>query len=316
MTLAGLYRRRGEVDLALRLHEDLLARSDLSGVQREEARFELAQDFLKAGMLDRAEKLFEELAAEGVRVVAALEQIVAIFEQGRDWKHAIDAARRLEAAKGESRRSLVAQYQCELAEEAAREGRNDDALKLIKRALDDDRTCVRAWLALARLERGAGDMAGAIAAYRHAFDQDARFLPEVIGSLGECYAQAGDARGYVDFLAHAAESGAPALAAAAQARLMQQEGLDPTESLARALNAHPSRALLVDFLELLQRRPEAIAAGLAQPAASLAVAVRKLVDAAPKYRCGNCGFTARSLFWQCPTCRQWASIAPIEDKLG
>ena len=315
LALGNLFRKRGEVDRALRLHEALLARSTLEPQQRQQVRFELAQDYLKAGFLDRAEQLFEELAAEGVQVVQALEQILAIFEQGRDWKHAIDAARRLEGARGESKRAVIAQYFCELAEEAGSDGNVAEAIKLARRALDEHKECVRAWLLLGRVLQGAGDFSAAITAYRHAFDQDPRFLPEVIAPLGECYAQARDAGGYISFLAHARESGGNALAAVAEARVMRSEGMDATGHLTAALDAHPSRALLLEFLDAIEKKPEVAAAGLSQPAASLRTAVGKLLESSPRYRCAHCGFTARALFWQCPTCRQWASIAPIEDSL-
>lgn len=313
LTLGNLLRRRGEVDRALRIHEALLARPQLPLDLRHRARLELGQDYLKAGLMDRAEQLFEELAAQGLHVGAALEQMLGIYEQGRDWRHAIDTARRLEAARGESRRLAIAQYFCELAEESRQQKQPEDAIRHARQALAEHKECVRAQLILGALLRQQGDSGGAIKAYRAAFDLDARFLPEVLAPLSQCYEAVGDAAGYVAFLADAKEVTANALPVVAEARLMRAEGLDPMPHLASGLETRPGRAVLVEFLEIMEQRPEVASAGLARPAASLRGALQKLIDSSPRYKCGQCGFTPRQLFWQCPTCRQWATTAPVED---
>ena len=313
LTLGNLLRRRGEVDRALRIHEALLARPQLPLELRHRARYELGLDYLKAGLIDRAQPLFEELAAQGLHLTASLEQIIGICEQGRDWRQAIDAARRLEAARGEPRRLIIAQYYCELAEESRQLGQPAEALKLARQAAVEHPDGVRAQLLLGELYREQGDHAAAIKAYRRVFDLDVRFLPEVLGPLGQCYEQASDAKGYLDFLADAKEQTATALPVMAEARLMRDEGLDAMSHLAGGLETRPGRAVLVEFLEVMEQRPEVVAAGLDKPAASLRGALRKLIDSSPRYKCGQCGFTPRQLFWQCPTCKQWGTTAPVED---
>lgn len=316
LILANELRKRGEVTRALRLHESLLTRADLAAELRHRARFELAQDYLSAGLMDRAQETFERLAAEGVLVAAALEQIVGIYEQGRDWQHAIEAARRLEAARGRSMRPVIAHYCCELAEEA--QGRREwgEAFKQARRALDEDKDCVRASLLLGALHREQNDSAAAIQSYRRAFEQDARFLPELLTPLADCYAQIGDRAAYLEFLHEAHDFSSSALPLVAEAQVLRTAGDDATAHLSAALLNRPSRALLLEFLEVIERKPEAVAAGLAAPAASLHRALSKLLDSSPKYRCTQCGFTPRQLFWQCPTCKQWNTIAPMEDLLA
>lgn len=313
LTLGNLLRRRGEVDRALRIHQALLARQQLPLELRHRARFELGQDYLKAGLIDRAQELFEELATQGLRVPESLEQILAIYEQGRDWQHAIETARRLEAAQGESRRLAIAQYFCELAEESRQQKQPDAAIRHARQAASEHAECVRAHLLLGTLYQAQAEYPAAIKAYRQVFDHDARFLPEVIEPLGQCYEKANDATGYLEFLADAKEQSESALPVVAEARLMREEGMDAMNHLAGGLETRPGRTVLVAFLEAMERRPEVVAAGLDKPAASLRSALRKLIDSSPRYRCSQCGFAPRQLFWQCPTCKQWGTTAPVED---
>ena len=299
----------------MRVHEALLARPSLNPQLQHQLRFELAQDYLKAGLMDRAEQMFQELAAQGLFVSASLEQLVTVYEQGRDWKQALDAARQLEAAKGESKRSVIAQYYCEMADEARRAKNSGEALKLARKALDTDKDSVRASLLLGALQEAEGDFESAAKSYRRAFDQDARYLPEVLGPLQRCSEKTGQVEEFVTFLADAKQVSGSTLPLVAEAKLMRQEGLDSMQHLAASLEARPTRAVLVEFLDVLERRPEVIAAGLNKPAASVRQALLKLTDTSPRYQCSNCGFNPRQLFWQCPSCKQWGQIAPIDEVL-
>lgn len=315
LTLGNLFRKRGEVDRALRIHEALLARGGLSPQIQHQVRFELAQDYLKAGVMDRAEKLFQELAAQGLFVTAALEQLVSLYEQGRDWKQAIDAARQLEAAKGESKRAVIAQYYCELADEARQAKHLPEAQKLAQRALGTDKNCVRASLLLGKLAEAADDPAEAAVQYRRAFDQDVRFLPEILAPLQRCAEKTGEVQAFVTFLKDAQQMSSSSLPLVSEAQLMRREGLDATAHLSASIEQRPTRAALTEFLDILEKRPEVIAAGLDKTAASLRQALLKLSETNPRYQCSNCGFTPRQLFWQCPGCKQWGTIAPLDESL-
>ena len=120
--LGSLFRRRGEVDRAIRIHQNIIARPDLAAEQRDQALFSLAKDYLGAGLLDRAEKLFVRLAQGSRFQVQALENLCRIYEQEKDWEKAIDAGQRLELLGGRSLALQIAHYYCELAESAAAKG--------------------------------------------------------------------------------------------------------------------------------------------------------------------------------------------------
>lgn len=312
LMLGNLFRKRGEVDRALRIHEALLARSNLKPDLAQRARFELGQDYAKAGLIDRAESLFQDLVSQGLSVIPSLEQLAALYEQGRDWKHAIETMQRLEAARGESRRSIIAQYTCEMADEARREGQLAQSFKLARKAIDLDAQCVRASLLLGVLQEAEQDFSGAAVSYRRAFDQDARFLPEVLAPLQRCVEKIGKEEIFTTFLSDAKQMSSSMLPVVAEARRMPQ-GLDALNHLSASLEQRPTRTVLMEFLDLLEKKPEVIAAGLDKPAASLRKAIARAVETNPRYLCGNCGFNPRQLFWQCPTCKQWGSVVPVDD---
>ncbi len=315
LTLGRMFRKRGEVDRALRVHEALTQRPGLAPQLLTQAQFELAQDYMTAGVMDRAEELFGQLAEGGAHVIASLEAIRTIHEQARDWRPAIDAARRLQSAKGESQRAAIAQYFCELADEAKRARNAKDATQLTREALDEDGTCIRALLLQGELLEAQDDHAGAARAYLRAFEQDPRFLPEVIEPLRRCFGRTQDRDGYLLFLRDAKEMSSSSLPFVAEARLLAETGVDPLDHLAQGLELRPSRAVLADFLETLERQPDVIAAGLDKPAASLRRALLRLMETTPRYQCSNCGFSPRQMFWQCPGCKQWGTTAPADDVL-
>src|SRR5690606_16744100 len=142
--LASLFRRRGEVDRAIRIHQNLIARPSLSRVHREQALYELGEDYMRAGLFDRAESLFVEISKAGAYVPSALRHLMAIYEQQSDWDQAIAAAQRLELVDGRSQRRVIAHYWCELAGLAAEAGQRRRALQFVQKAQATDPGSARA----------------------------------------------------------------------------------------------------------------------------------------------------------------------------
>ncbi len=311
LTLGALFRKRGEIDRAIRLHETLLARGDLPRQVADAARIELAQDYLKAGLLDRAEALLQGTEGSSPQLAGALELLLDLYEQARDWAQALEVGRRLQAVKGQSLGPRLAQYCCEMAESAQQQKDPAGASRLLQQALEYNPECVRASLAQAALAEAAKDWPAAIKAYWRAMQQDGRFFAEVAPALERCYQEAGDRQGYSQFLAEAEtalnQSAAPALF---RARWLQAQQQDVRAYFGEHLARKPTRQGMLLWLEL--------GAGEADAPAwlgTLAESLKKSLQSRPRYACGSCGLQPSLLFWQCPRCKRWESVAPVEEKL-
>ncbi len=312
LTLGVLFRKRGEVDRALRIHEALAERGQLSTDQMERTRFELGQDYLKAGMIDRAEELFEQLSHRGLYATPALEALISVHEQSREWRRAIEASRRLTAVGAQPRQLQIAQYYCELADQAKAAKDAGEAQRLAQRALEEDAGCVRANLILARLQEDAGDARAAIRSLREVPDQDIRFVPEIVEPLLRCSQTAGQIDEFLEFLRDIDDETSTSASVIAQARLMRDNGVNPQSYLAESFTASPSWTLLDQLMQAVDLpTDETMAAALT----SLRDALKTASAGRARYRCTSCGLGPGLLFWQCPSCKQWGSVIPADDKL-
>jgi len=312
LALGNLFRRQGEVDRALRVHQNLVARPTLKPIHRNQARFELAQDYLRAGVLDRAENLFRELVDQGMFLERALTGLVSIYEQERDWAQAIETTRKLESVRGYTLRPVIAQYYCELAEEARGRGDTDATASALRAARQEFRDCVRASLIRGEVSETAEDHAAAIKAYRQVLRQDSDFVTEVLMPLERCYRARDDVEGYARFLEEVMQVHSGPGPHVAYSRLLQQQGREE-EAIAHLSDYVQATPNWIGFYHLLDLTWSASNAGLSGPLDSLRESLRQIIDSQPIYHCGHCGFSGRFLHWQCPSCRQWNSMAPIQD---
>lgn len=313
--LGHLFRRRGEVDRAIRVHQNLIDRPSLTDEQRTQAVLELGEDFMRAGLLDRAEQLFSELVKLNTSVPKALRHLVSIYQQEREWTKAIEHARLLETATGEPKGKLVAQFQCELAEQARSVGDIAVARSFLAAAYHDDSNCIRAGIVEGQIELAAGNDQAAIRAFERVARHDVEYLPEFLKPLLGAYERRGERARARAFLAEMMERYPGVSALLAQTRLIEQdEGHDAAvEFLTRRLRQRPSvrgQGALID-LNLSQGRPEERDSLLV-----LKQLTEQLVAGAPSYRCGRCGFGARAHHWQCPSCKNWATVKPIHGPTG
>jgi lipopolysaccharide biosynthesis regulator YciM len=315
LALGNLYRRRGEVDRAIRIHQNLIARPNLVSGQRSEALLELGHDYLSAGLLDRAENLLQELADGGEYRVQALRQLIDIYEQEKDWDKAIDSARLLEKATGNHLSPVVAHYQCELAERFRESDDQEGALDLAKKALGTHDGCVRASILEGDILTDLDQHEKAIRAYQRVEEQDADYVPETIGRIQYCYRalrrpQEMDA--YLNGLMERYGWITPMLALADVKRDRDGDGR-AIEFISDQLRRRPSVRGLDRLLELEMQ------SGDEQKGAYIAILkdlTGELLSDRPIYKCRHCGFPARLLHWQCPSCKHWNTIKPIQGVEG
>ena len=292
LALGNLYRRRGEVDRAIRIHQSLVARNTLSVHQRHEALLELGQDYLSAGLLDRAENLFTELfQADGYRV-QALRQLIDIYEQERDWDKAIESARELERATGNQLGAVIAQYHCEQAEKLRQQGELSGALKLTGHALDSHRGCVRASLLEGDVHVERGDHERAVRAYQRVEDHDMRaYLVRMLERYG-------------------------LMSAALELAEIQRENDGPRAAIEFITERLSTRSSVRGLDRLMELELEARGESMPEYFRILKDLTEELLQDRPVYKCSQCGFPARSLHWQCPSCKNWNSIKPIQGVAG
>lgn len=313
--LGHLFRRRGEVDRAIRLHQSLIARPGLSDGQKTFAVLELGEDYMRAGLLDRAETLFCDLERVDPVAPQALRHLISIYQQERDWEKAIDYAQRLEARTKEPMGKLVAQFNCELCESARQRGDLKAARAHLEKAYAAEANCVRAGLIEGRMELAEGHDQAAIRVFERVARHDPEMLPEVLSPLLAAYQRRDEAQRARAFL---------------HEMLERNPGVSPLLALTRLIEHEDGHAQAVAFLtQQLRRRPSVRGQGALidlslaedQPVSRDLLLVLKqlgeqLVAGIAAYRCGRCGFAARIHHWQCPSCKSWGSVKPIHGPAG
>jgi len=309
VALGHLFRRRGEVDRAIRLHQGLVQRPDLNDQQKVQALLALGEDYMRSGLLDRAETVFSDLAKIDQRAPQALKHLIGIYQAERDWDKAIENATRYEAATGEPMGELIAQFECELADRYRATGDIDAARKAIARAYAADSNAVRPGILEGRIDVEAGEDAAAIRAFERAARHDSDYLPEILPSLLECYRRVGDVPGARSFLTEMSEHYRGVAPVLALTRLVESdEGVAAARAyLARQLKDRPSvrgEAALIDLTLAEGTDAEATLQDLKH-------ITDQLLVRNPSYRCNRCGFGARSHHWQCPSCKEWGTIKPL-----
>ena len=309
VALGHLFRRRGEVDRAIRLHQALAQRPDLNDAQKVQALSALGEDYMRSGLLDRAETVFTDLAQLDQRAPQALRHLIGIYQAERDWPKAIENALRFEAVTGEPMGKLVAQFECELADRHRASGELEPAREAIRRAYAADSTSVRAGIGEGRIEADADNAVGAIRAYERAARHDPDYLPMILPSLLELYARVGERTGARAFLSEMCEHYRGIAPVLALTKMVEaEEGVGAARQyLAQQLKDRPSvrgEAALIDLTIAEDVDAEATLHDLKH-------ITDQLLVRNPSYRCNRCGFGARSHHWQCPSCKEWGSVKPL-----
>jgi lipopolysaccharide biosynthesis regulator YciM len=306
--LGNLFRRRGETERAIRVHQNLLARPDLPADQRTQAQFELGEDYLKAGLLDRAEENFNYLidTPYGAQAGRAL---LEIYQREKEWLRAIEAARSLQQSGAGGRQREIAQFYCELAQDELVRSHADEAMKLLEQALADDRKSVRATMLLGDAFLLKDDVEGALAVWRRVEHQSVPHVALVAKRLMDGHERVGRMREGVNLLcAYLAEAPSIDLLEVVFKGVLELDGVDAANRLvSEELRRTPTLLGLDKFLEArLMNAPAEIQPELAVVKTLVHGYTQKLA----RYQCSHCGFKARQFYWQCPGCNRWETYPP------
>jgi len=310
LALGSLFRRRGEVDRSIRIHQNLIARPQLDKTYKAQALSALGQDYLKAGVLDRAEKLFLELLELGEINEKDLQSLLHIYQQEKDWEKAIEVATRLQKISGYSMLPIIAQYHCELAEIKKSQNDIEASLDYCRSAEAIDHDCVRASLLRGEIEMTLGNYKNAIRCFRRVKDQDSSFLTETIEPLVRCYHALDEEDELLDYLNECLKQyHRYGLVLVISQYIQKQEGdVAAIEFLAEQIRRRPSLRMLRYLLDLYIANSSG---GTREKLLILQNFMDTLLEDKPTYRCGHCGFSGRILYWLCPSCHHWMSVKPI-----
>lgn len=315
LALGNLFRRRGEVDRAIRLHQHLVSRPGLTEAMKTVALLELGEDYMRAGLLDRAEALFCDLVAMNAHAPSALRHLIGIYQHERDWNEAIEHARRLEVMTGEDETPMIAQFYCELADRSRQHGARAEAREYLSQAFECQPECVRAFMLTGRLHSEDGHHEEAVVAYEAAIRADMAFTPEILPPLLNSYARSQQMDRAENFL---------------RDMLERYHGVSPVLSLTQLYRQRDGERVAIDFLTSQLRQRPSVRGLMALIDATmdkidgearenfliLRDLTRKLLEGQAMYRCGRCGFGAKAHHWQCPSCKSWSTIRPIHGVAG
>lgn len=310
LALGNLFRKRGEVDKAIRLHQNLIARPSLLPQLRKLALFELGMDYMGAGLFDRAESIFKELKPEPQHKAASLRQLMIIYQQTRDWENAVSTAEQLQAVDHQDHAKEIAHFYCELAEQHMDRQEFKLASTALKRALQIDSGCVRASMLKADMAVQQDSPKQAIKSYREVVKQNPAYVSEILPPVERAFSRLKDDKGFKLFLERSLEQSHSASLILAYADLIEKQTGEraAADFIAKQLQKYPS---LKGLLKLISMHIEHAQESAKPSLQMLYDIVNKSYQSKPSFSCQTCGFSGKSLYWQCPSCKSWDTVQPL-----
>lgn len=315
LALGGLFRRRGEIERATRIHQNLIARPNLSRQLHMQALLALGQDYFVAGVFDRAERIFQEVVDSGEQLSLALRYLLDVYQLEKNWESAIDIAQQLTVATGESMAAPIAHYHCELAVGHIMLGDDEQAMRALRKALSTDKSCARASLLMGDLEIRAQRYKSAIRYLKQVAEQDPDYLIEALLPLEQAMLALDRKAAFMAYLHHClAAYPRTSTVLLLTDKILQTEGIEAaTAFIVAQLRQRPSVRGLHRLIQLHLQHAD----HRAKPSLEiLAYLAASLLENKPLYRCGVCGFSAKTHLWFCPSCRSWSTVKPIQGLEG
>jgi lipopolysaccharide assembly protein B len=307
--LGSLFRRTGETDRAINMHLNLLDKKELTENQKSAVKAELAQDYLKAGLFDRAEELFKGLDDTRYRQ-PALRALLEIYVREREWLQAVSTATELERLSGVPFRIEIAQYYCELAMNDIIAQHQDAARNYLSLALDANKNCVRANVLLGDLEVSQGAHQAAISHWKRIEFQQPEYLGLVAAKMLKSYRANGQLKeGLAQLNTYLEAYKLPSLMSVLYEATLAEEGAEQAAKLARnELIRQPNLTTLDQLLQARAMAGETEKQGSNQDIQLMQQTVRNAIGNRAAYHCDQCGFRAKQYHWQCPACNAWESL--------
>jgi lipopolysaccharide biosynthesis regulator YciM len=314
LALGSLFRRRGEVDRAIRIHQNIISKQEIDERQKTRALLELGEDYMSAGLFDRAENLFNELIERESHAPSALRHLLDIYQQEKEWEKALQKAQQLEVASGEKMGLVMAHFCCEMAELELAAAKPAAARKHLRQARRNFPESIRARFVLARIAQQQEMYLEAIEIYEEIAEMDQEYIHYILEPYLSCAQQADQYQRAMEQLEKWAQNyDGVSLLLSQTAIIRQEQGLETaTRFLAEALTRRPSVKGLDHLIELkLAGGPETESGD-----EILRAVAQKLLARQPSYQCTHCGYAGHSHHWQCPSCKNWSTTHIIRGVLG
>lgn len=312
ITIGKLFRKHGEIESAIRIHQHLVSSTKLSKKFHDEALLELAQDYLSAGLLDRAERFFLDLVEANAHLPAALKGLLDLYSQEKKWLQAIEMGTRLEKIDNKSQGDLIAHFHCELAERAKQKKDIQVALTYLQDALILNPHCVRASLLQGELYFELGEYELAIESLKQVEAQDPDYLPLTIQKLADSYQKLGKPERLVQDLRKLLKQypSLPVVFILLEPLCSWKGKALASEMLLEYLKQFPSLRGLQTWLMLKISMIDSLDAKQSDLKATHQI-IGKILESDSHFKCQSCGFSGHLLFWHCPTCKSWGSMKPL-----
>lgn len=314
--MANLFRKRGELDRALKVHEHLVRHKHLPDAAKHKAAFELGKDFFSAGLFDRAEAMFVRLLKSKNYELKALSYLLQIFQSTKDWKKGIAFEKNIVKSGDKKLLHVLANFYCELATQACTKEDNIEVIELLEQALKLDKESCRANWLMASIYEQHEQYDHAIQCYMAIYQQDTEFFPDVIDKMENCYAQNNEQEQFFDFIKKVySETGATSALIKYVQHLSAEGKIEQANQF--ILTGLKRRSTIGGFKHFVKMQLNAN--NSPKESESLQV-IRELVSEylkmKPRYSCRNCGFNSSTHYWSCPSCHEWEQLKPVRGLEG
>jgi len=307
LALGTLFRQRGEVEKSIRLHQNLIARPQLSHAMRTDVLNELGLDYMRAGLLDRAESIFLELEKNTEHKLNAIKQLLSIFQQEKEWVTAIEYVVKLVSIEGVKQTSVLSQLHCEVAADYLAQNDINSARNYLKKALKIDPLCVRASVMSAQIYRQNKDYKQALKTLINVQNQNISFVPVYLDLIIDCFDKLNQPTQKFNFLVDLqAINESSFVISRFLDVLLEQKGAEQATAFMREKLLNDPRASMLQLYAKIKKDSVNL-----DDAHFFCDALNKLEVISLSFQCQQCGFSSVDLNWCCPSCKQWGVTDPV-----
>jgi len=314
--MANLFRRRGELDRALKVHEHLVRQGHLPSKDKQQAIFELGKDFLSAGLYDRAEKMFTKLLKSKSYGLKSINNLLKIYQSTKDWQLGIDLKKAVIKAKDTKSMHTLANFYCELATVALEKDEFIEVIELLEQALElDPNSCRANWL-MAKIYENHQQFEQACQCYQSIYQQDKEFFPDVIENMHHCYLQLDASDEFFTFIRKVyEETGSTTALLKYLEQVENKHGINKAmEFILSALKRRPTIKGFKHFVKM--QMAESAKESNGESLDAIKELITAYLNMKPRYSCRTCGFNSSTHYWSCPSCHDWEQLKPFRGLEG